>query len=115
MRLTIPAALDMVASHHEGVTKLLLKSRARTKTIAHARQEAMVIFRDVYKMSFHQIGAIFDRDHTTIMDGVKAATARAEKCSGTAHRLHEMRDAAGTPKFVSTRNMGVFKSMRARA
>ena len=114
MRLTIPAALDMIASHHDGVTRHLLKSPIRTKPVAHARQEAMVVFMDAYEMSLTQVGHILSRDHTTVLHGCRAANKRAAKCPDTAARINAMCEASGTPKFTSSRPDGVvFKSRRA--
>ncbi len=45
-------------------------SKSRMKEINHARQVACYLMKYELKMSFPQIGKIFSRDHSTIMNGV---------------------------------------------
>ena len=53
-----------------------IKSRNRTASFSHPRQEAMRQQR-AQGYSLTQIGMFWGRDHTTILHGVRAAEARA--------------------------------------
>jgi chromosomal replication initiation ATPase DnaA len=50
----------------------------RKREYADARSIAYIIFRDLYFMTYHRIGAIFDKDHATIMHGYKGAKTLME-------------------------------------
>lgn len=52
------------------ISKDDILSKSRTKDINHARQVACYLMKYEIKMSFPQIGKIFGRDHTTIMNAV---------------------------------------------
>ena len=59
-----------------GVTLAGLLSPKRDRRLAHPRQDAYRILNKEMGLSLSHIGTIFDRDHTTIMHGVKASEAR---------------------------------------
>ena len=61
-----------------GVTVAELRSRAKHKTLAEARQLAMLLMRDVEGMSLPEIGRMLDRDHTTVMHGIRSAKENLE-------------------------------------
>lgn len=52
------------------VSKEDILGKSRTKDINHARQASCYMMRYELKMSFPQIGRIFSRDHSSIMNGV---------------------------------------------
>ena len=68
----------------------------RSKTIARARKLAMWLTRQRLGYSFPEIGAAFDRDHTTVMSackGVESAIA-----SGESWALEARRQLCGPPE-----------------
>ena len=44
----------------------------RKRDYADARSIAYIIFREIYGMTYHRIGAIFGKDHATVMHGYKS-------------------------------------------
>lgn len=62
------AAVEMVSVED-------LRGRSATRAIAWPRQEFMLAAREAGH-SLQDIGAFLDRDHTTVMHGIEAATAR---------------------------------------
>lgn len=54
-------------SKYYGVTVEEIKSNKRTDAVANARHIAIYIIRKLTEKSFKEIGAIFSRDHSTIM------------------------------------------------
>lgn len=64
-----------VAAKH-GVTLAMLMGESRVKHIVAARHEAWWLVWRTTGMSYPRIGAIFRRDHTTIMHGVKKHDAK---------------------------------------
>lgn len=82
---TMRAIVDAVAKHH-GLTVEQLRGPSRKFFIAHPRQEAMWLMRQVKdwqgrnRYSLPQIGEFMGaRDHTTILHGVRAHQARVDK------------------------------------
>ena len=69
--VTIPEIIDVVAAHFRLEASDLVGNR-RTKEIAHARQVAMYLSRELTGLSLNLIGGKFGgRDHTTVMYGVE--------------------------------------------
>jgi hypothetical protein len=52
-----------------------LLGRSRLMNVAHARQIAMYLCRNSTPLSLPRIGAIFGRDHTTVLHGCRAVTS----------------------------------------
>lgn len=52
-----------------GIENILTTNRRRERV--DARRIAYIIYRDVYKMTYHQIGKIFNKDHATVLFGYK--------------------------------------------
>lgn len=77
VRYTMHEILDDVSMMY-GVSVADLRGPARTKGIAHARQHAMYLMAQQPHLSLPQIGRYLNRDHTTILHGVRAHKARAE-------------------------------------
>jgi len=68
----------VVASHFQ-VSIEDFKSKSRAKTIAHPRQIAMYLARDMIGSSFPKIGEAFGgRDHTTVMHATQKITKQIE-------------------------------------
>ena len=68
----IPAALilDETASYF-GLTRDDLISKNRSRPLTTARHVAMYLLRDCTGLSLIKIGELFERDHTTVLHGVK--------------------------------------------
>lgn len=54
-----------------------LRSPLRTQHIAHARQLAMYLMREITECSYPRIGDFFGRDHSTAIHGCQRIAARA--------------------------------------
>lgn len=54
-------------------------SKGRDSQVAAARHDIMLYLREVMQWSYPRIGKFLDRDHTSVMHGVKAAKERREK------------------------------------
>ena len=59
-----------------GVSVDEMRGRDRTRFVAHVRHWAMTEVRHRTSLSFPEIGALFDRDHTTVVQGVRAHEKR---------------------------------------
>jgi chromosomal replication initiator protein len=68
----IPAQviLDETASYF-GLTRADLVSKSRSRPLTTARHVAMYLLRDCTGLSLIKIGELFERDHTTVLHGVK--------------------------------------------
>jgi chromosomal replication initiation ATPase DnaA len=64
-----------VARRH-GLTPKIILGRCRVQKAAHARQEAMALIYETGQVSLPWIGRKFNRDHTTVLHGVRAHAAR---------------------------------------
>jgi chromosomal replication initiation ATPase DnaA len=53
-----------------------LKSRSHARRIVRVRQQAMYLLRTRLRMSFSSIGRLLNRDHTTVLHGVRAHAER---------------------------------------
>lgn len=78
--MTLPTmhdiAIEVAASH--GLTLQQLRTRRRTKLLAHARQQAMWAMRQEKRWSSIRIGDFFGVKHSTVLYGVKAYERRAQ-------------------------------------
>jgi chromosomal replication initiation ATPase DnaA len=63
-------ALSRVAERHF-VTIAAVVGRNRQPTVMRARKAFCVVLRDTFALSLPEIGALLDRDHTTILSAVK--------------------------------------------
>jgi chromosomal replication initiator protein len=68
--VTAPAILLAVARYY-GVNADDLKSKSRHKQIVEPRQMAMYLLREDAHLSTPEIGRLLNRDHTTVLHGVK--------------------------------------------
>lgn len=59
-----------------GVSVADLKSTKRTRDVAWPRQDCFLRLREHTNLSLTQIGRMFSRDHTTVLYGIRRATAR---------------------------------------
>jgi len=58
-------AMSVAKKHGVSVAELL--GRGRTASIARARRELYAVTKDTLGLSYPETGALFGRDHTTIM------------------------------------------------
>jgi len=70
------------ASRASGFSVEALKGPRQTRGIAHTRQDAMLAIREATKLSLPQIGRLFNRDHTTVLWGLKRAKQRRDEKMG---------------------------------
>jgi chromosomal replication initiator protein len=80
-----------------GLSREELLSSRRSTRVAHARQLAMYLAREVTPMSLAEIARGFDRDHTTVLHALRAVEGRLEPGSETSERIHRIRVDLGTP------------------
>ncbi len=71
--------IQKAVADHFGIHPSLMKSAERPNHIAHPRQIAMALARELTKHSLEEIGEAFGgRDHGTVIHACKAVAARAE-------------------------------------
>ena len=66
-------------------------SDCRYRDVAHPRQIAMLLSREMTKHSLPRIGRFFNRDHTTIIHGIRAAEKRIAGDSALARKVDQIR------------------------
>lgn len=66
-----PEKIKLVVSQHYKITTADLNSASRKKKISDPRQIAMYLCRTMTDYSFEQIGNIFNRHYTTVLDACK--------------------------------------------
>ena len=71
-----------VADHH-GVPFKAIMARDRTPPVAAARQDAYRALVDAYGLPKAQVGRIFQRDHTTVLHGIRQARQRLQSAQMT--------------------------------
>lgn len=92
---------DVVAEVYDVETKSLVAA-GRMKTQAEARQAYMLMLRELLKLSLPEIGLLVDRDHTTVLQGIRSLSGRAKNDTVLARKLKHIRSqiklrAKGTP------------------
>ena len=88
-KATPAAVIDCVEKFYN-IPKGSLMSSRRSKDIAHPRQVAMYLIRDLLDFSLPQIGAEFNRDHTTVMHNVGKIKAELESNPALEAELKEI-------------------------
>lgn len=68
-----PADIVCLVAADHGLTSADLYGRSRTRRVVAARQAAMLAVRRQTDMSLSEIGRLFDRDHTTVLHGIRRA------------------------------------------
>ena len=86
-RATCRLVLELV-SFHTGISQSLILGHNRTARIVRARHLAYLLAHEVTGMTFPQIAAAFDRDHTSIMHGAKQTLERID----VDHELYVLTD-----------------------
>ena len=59
---------------HYGITEESIKSKNRTDTVANARHTAIYIIKELTDLTLSEIGAIFGRNHTTVIASINKIT-----------------------------------------
>lgn len=88
---TVTASLVIAATaEFHRVTTDELRGPSKTKRLAHARQVAMWLCRQLTGLSLPRIGAVFDRDHTTVMHAVRKIQHHVDTEPATAQQLADL-------------------------
>lgn len=104
-RRPTPARVIRCVARHHGLTVTDLVGVGRRRTVAHARCLAMYLARRLTGRSLEAIGAAFGgRDHTTVLHGVRVATARLAGDPSLADELDRL--AAEILRVPTERNRG---------
>ena len=74
-RTVMPAAILLAVARYYGVNADDLKGRSRHKQIVEPRQVAMHLLREDAHLSTPEIGRLLNRDHTTVLHGLKQVAA----------------------------------------
>lgn len=69
-----------------------LKSKVRTSQISYARQIAMYLCRDLLNESLNDIGRVFGKDHSTVLDACKKITKRMEEDVNLKKTIKKLKD-----------------------
>jgi chromosomal replication initiator protein len=88
-------AIQRAVCQINGLSREELLSQRRSAKVAHARQLAMYLARELTSLSLTEIARGFDRDHTTVLHAVRAVSSRLEPGSETAETIHKVRAALG--------------------
>ena len=73
------SAIKAAVVAHFGVAEIEMVSERRARRYSRPRQVAMMLARDLTLNSYPKIGREFgDRDHTTVLHGVRAHQARLD-------------------------------------
>jgi chromosomal replication initiator protein len=91
---TLAAIQDAVCAT-EGLTLEELLSPKRSARIAHARQLAMYLARELTSLSLTEIARGFQRDHSTVLYAIRSVSARLEPGSEAAETIHKIRATLG--------------------
>jgi len=92
---TLTAIQDAVCAVN-GLTREELLSPRRSARVAHSRQLAMYLARELTPLSLTEIARGFDRDHTTVLHAIRSVSARLEPGSETATAINTIHTTLGT-------------------
>jgi len=70
-RTVTPSAILLAVARYYGVNSDDLKGKSRHKQIVAPRQLAMYLLREDAHLSTPEVGRILNRDHTTVLHGIK--------------------------------------------
>lgn len=80
-----------------GVTKLDVLSHRRDRSATLARHTGMWLARRLTTKSLPQIGMFFDRDHTTVLDGIRRIEALLDVNPGVGQVVLSLMDSLTLP------------------
>jgi chromosomal replication initiator protein len=90
-RMTVKRIQEVAAAYY-GIPLMEMTSSRRAAHIAQPRQVAMYLARELTPLSLPSIGRFFgDRDHTTILHGIRAVERRAGEQTRLASDLDNLR------------------------
>src|SRR5204862_388861 len=101
MAIQIGAIQEAVATA-SGVGHDELVSSSRAPRLAHARQLAMYLSRELTEAPLAAIARAFDRDHTTVLYAIRAVEGRLEPGSESLATIHRAREILGITTAGST-------------
>lgn len=81
-----PEARKLIAQFAEkhGTTAETLRGKSRLRPIAYLRQECMAMLKKQTVLTLPEIGRLLNRDHTTVLHGIKQFKKRSRQ--GISHR-----------------------------
>lgn len=82
MNLTIHAIVgDIIrcSAREFCVPRQSILEEGRTKSVAEARCCAMAVARTVTRFSLPELGRAFERDHTTVLQGIRTAARKCQR------------------------------------
>ena len=88
-------AIQEAVATASGITRAELASPSRVPRVAHARQLAMYLSRELTDAPVTAIARAFDRDHTTVLHAIRAVEGRLEPGSETLLTIHRAREVLG--------------------
>ena len=91
-RITCDLIQQTVAEYYS-ITMAEMKAKRRSREISIPRQIAMYLTRELTEMSLTQIGAAFNRDHTTVIHACEKVSEDARSDAATANLLEDLRRA----------------------
>src|SRR5512145_134117 len=77
--MTTVTEIQHRCAEYFGLTRADLLGRDRHKSVATARQLAMMLCRDELSLSYPEIGREFARDHTTCICGIASMRRQLER------------------------------------
>ena len=89
------SAIQAAVAEASTISPEQLTSSSRAPRVAHARQIAMYLSRDLTGASLATVGRAFDRDHTTVRHAVRAVEGRLEPGSDTLETVQRARAILG--------------------
>ena len=101
-----PSAIVLAVARYYGVKSEDLKARVRHKHIVEPRQIAMYLLREDAHLSTPDVGRLLDRDHTTVLHGMKQVAsdiARDGPCRAAVRGIREI-VAAGAIELPTPRD-----------
>ena len=82
---------DTVAGYY-GINKADLSSKSRLRRHAHPRRIAMFMLRKETDMTLLDIGEEFERDHTTVIYGIRVIQDEIRRNPSTTSQLNEIKN-----------------------
>jgi len=104
MDIRIINTLKTVSDHY-GVSIYELKSRSRTDSVSKARIHAFIIFRDTFNFTYKEIGEIFNRTTSSIIQLVKTHRSEYEK---NHLKINPKQNLALPPEVKNKNNKNIF-------
>jgi len=83
---------EAVAAHY-GIPAIEMRSERRSRAVSWPRQDAMYLARELTPYSYPRLGAFFgNRDHTTILHGVRRVEKRIAESEEYLSRINTLRE-----------------------